>query len=673
MGKFSVYDGISWYTVTGSTPIEGWTHLAGVFNNASLILYVNGTIDSRLDRGPPEIAGSPANVTIGAYQNTLRDRDKMTSLFSGPIVDVTVYKEALADHWIEEEFRNTLEVYSGFVNGQKVNHTTIVLEESLLMVDTTGKLGNDVKEVDSSPTFSENIGLTDKLSLLVNNQTVLTEQPVVPVNSTNVTLAESIGLSDNIGIRQGVINIIELSDNLGIYDAFIRPTENLTIGESQISPLISPTKQNYLITETPEFEFEFYNETTAMIKDKEDIENVTSSILTQAEQSLIQTEENLVETDLQENKAKSEIAKAKAEIKKLKDKIKNISKQEIDEQTLDELKDYLRKATKQLKSTGQEISITRFIEKGDELDDYVRDIEKETDLNVSEIQKDKWQANNEIIQTEIYDPNGNKLSVEFTFEKLRTGKFQIGISPYGDVKPGIYKLKTTLTVDGQTFVSEDEFAWGLVSLNTKKSIYKPGETIDFEIVVLNRYGHPVCDANLSMNITDPASAMAYLSSENGITPNAECGLYDVQFSSGLEGTHNVTINAKAQGIEAYFSTTFDVRENFEFDIIRTAQSKIDPVSNPNSFDVRIDIESFVGQDQIIIQEFLPSVLEVVTDADVKRNGNTIVLEWNKNLLENKTFVEYTYSVPFDFPQLYALGPARIIYGNPVTTFDEARP
>jgi len=181
MAKFSAYDGISWHTVFGLTPINGWTHIAGVFNNSSLILYVNGTIDGRLDRGPPEIAGSLANVTIGAYQNTLRSNDKMTSLFSGPIVDVTVYNKAMVDQEVEEEFRNTLEVYLRFVNGQKVNLTTIVLEDSLLSADTTGKLGDDVKEVDSSPTFSENIGLTDKLSLLVNNQTVLIELQVNPV------------------------------------------------------------------------------------------------------------------------------------------------------------------------------------------------------------------------------------------------------------------------------------------------------------------------------------------------------------------------------------------------------------------------------------------------------------------------------------------------------------
>jgi len=165
----------------------------------------------------------------------LRNQDKMSNYFSGPIGDVTVYKYGMVDQEVEEDFRNTLEVYSHWVDELVGNHTSILLRESILISDQTSKLGED-KQVDLSP-----------------------------------YLKESLGLSDNIGIKQTVI--IELSEKLGLNDAFILPTGNLTIGESQISPLISPTKQNYLITETPEFEFEFYNETTAMIKDKEDIEN----------------------------------------------------------------------------------------------------------------------------------------------------------------------------------------------------------------------------------------------------------------------------------------------------------------------------------------------------------------------------------------------------------------
>jgi len=258
------------------------------------------------------------------------------------------------------------------------------------------------------------------------------------------------------------------------------------------------------------------------------------------------------------------------------------------------------------------------------------------------------------------------------YEKIRDGKFNIKVEFDDDAKPGLYKLKTTLTVNGQIYVSESEFAWGLVSLNTAKSTYNPGETADFIIVVLDNQGHPVCDANLSMGITSPDSTITMLSSGNGITANSECGLYDAMYTTTIEGTHLVDINAQTQGIDTDFSTTFDVAEYFEFDIIRTAQSKIDPINNPNSFDVRIDIESFTGANSVKITEYLPSVFEVVTDAKVKLVGDYKVLSWNEKLVEGKTFVEYSYSIPLVFPQLYALGPIEIGYGSG-QTFTEARP
>src|SRR3990170_2822597 len=71
VAKFAVYDGILWYTVTGSTPIDGWTHVAAVVNGSNISIYINGTLDCKLETGPPEIAASTSDVVIGAYENTL--------------------------------------------------------------------------------------------------------------------------------------------------------------------------------------------------------------------------------------------------------------------------------------------------------------------------------------------------------------------------------------------------------------------------------------------------------------------------------------------------------------------------------------------------------------------------------------------------------------------------
>src|SRR3546814_10347321 len=66
------------------------------------------------------------------------------------------------------------------------------------------------------------------------------------------------------------------------------------------------------------------------------------------------------------------------------------------------------------------------------------------------------------------------VDIKYRYEKLRDGKFKLSLDS-DNAKPGLYKVKTTLLVDGQVHVVESEFAWGLVSLNTAKGIYKPGD------------------------------------------------------------------------------------------------------------------------------------------------------------------------------------------------------
>jgi len=288
-----------------------------------------------------------------------------------------------------------------------------------------------------------------------------------------------------------------------------------------------------------------------------------------------------------------------------------------------------------------------------------------------EKQTGKWSDDDTELVTDVYDVNGNKANLNVTYEKIRDGKFNVKFSPTADTKPGLYKIISTFTVDGVEHSVESEFAWGLVSLNTAKSIYKPGETAQFIIVVLDSEGHPVNDAELFMTLTDPNNQITTQSTEEEITISLQNGVYDADYDTSVEGTYHVSINAITDGIDANFDTTFDVAFSYDFDIIRTAQSVIDPTINPNSFDVVIDIESFTDADTITITESIPAVFDVETDGKVKTVGDQKIITWKKDLIDSKTTVEYTYAIPMVFPELYPLGPLEIAYAS--NTFTEARP
>ncbi len=282
----------------------------------------------------------------------------------------------------------------------------------------------------------------------------------------------------------------------------------------------------------------------------------------------------------------------------------------------------------------------------------------------------KLATGDDVIETSVYY-NDKLTGIQPHIEKLSDSEFIIEVPKKRSFRAGTYKLKVQLTKDNNTYIEEQEFQWGLVSLNTKKSIYKPGETAESIIVVLDKYGHPLCNADIRQNITNPYNEAAYHSTGKGtITSGSECGIYNTRYQTETEGNHTIDTTAIINGIEVSFSTNFLVRKNYEFDIIRTAKSKIDP-TRQDWFDVAIDIESFTGANTITVREFVPAEFDIISDAGIRVKGDTKILAWNKDLIRNKTSVSYSYSVPHIWPYLYALGRAEIKYNS--NTFTEARP
>ncbi|NOQ37727.1 hypothetical protein GQ472_02455, partial [archaeon] len=230
---------------------------------------------------------------------------------------------------------------------------------------------------------------------------------------------------------------------------------------------------------------------------------------------------------------------------------------------------------------------------------------------------------------------------------------------------GIQKTRTDVSMQ------EQKFEWGLVSLNSKKSIYRPGETAELVIITLDRNGNPLCNVEMSMMIKhSDIDDIYYSTADETIISGSECGIYNANYMADAEGNYTIDITALIDGIDISFSTHFLVLEDYGFDIIRTADSSIDPTKQ-DWFDVRIDIESFVGADSLVVKEFVPVAFEVITDAGVEIVGDAKVLTWDLTLADNKASVSYSYSVPHVWPYLYALGPLEI--DNDLQTFTEARP
>ena len=520
IATFSVFDGIRWQTVQSTSVIpEQWTHIAATFDPSSISIYVNGTKESTVPvSGISSIAinGKIMNKTIDQLSSDAdvvigadidTTRQSSSSQFSGLIKDVSMYNSVLSGSQIQQLY----------ASGQGI------LGTNLIPVQTNLTSTNDIITTNATSPVSFSESNSTNLSAIVYANDTLTAM----VNATNST-------------------------------------------DMPIVPSMNTTKQSYLLTESPEFNFQYYSD--AAVKK-------SGKLLTS------------------------------------------------------------------FNGTGQ---------------------------SNSTIQSNGWRSSHESIAFKITAPDGNQITLKTTVKKIRDGKFDITLSSLKSAKPGVYTITAILTKNGKTYTTTDQYMWGLVSLNTQKSIYKPGEVANFTIVVLDNQGHSVCNSNIVMNIHSPTSSITTLSSGNGITPGDQCGLYNAQYVPQLEGNYTIDMAAQNPSGIASFSTSFLAQNNFAFDIVRTAQSKIDPVNNPNSFNVKLDVSSYTNATSANIQETVPSVFNVTTDGTVQTVGNVTTISWNKSLIGNATSVQYSYSVPLEFPRLYALGPAKISYGTN-SSFTEARP
>ncbi|HJU13581.1 MAG TPA: LamG-like jellyroll fold domain-containing protein [Candidatus Nitrosotalea sp.] len=507
LAEFSIFDGIQWHSIESKTKIpESWTHLAATFNGSAISIYVNGTNEGTMPVSTMGIALSGELRT-----KTVQNLQSNASVLIGA-----------------EETRRMNEITIKNLFGGQIDEVSVY--NSLLTpaeIQEAYRTGAD----------------------LLQKQAVLTIQPML--QNQTATLSENMTLQGNATLST-ISNATSANGT-----ALVNGTQ------IPITPTVTRTKNNYLITQSPEINFEFLS-------------------------------------------------------------------------------------TKNLAKLGKKI------------------------VEIPGIpQEGRWAGKNTTLIVDVYDSNGNKVPINVEITKLREGKFHIKLPSERAARAGHYNIVVTLVQDGKQYVTQTDFEWGLVSLNTNKSIYHPGENASFTIVNLDSGGHAVCNANIVMNIIGPAGSTV-LSSGNGIAPEDLCGLYDAQYQTGVEGNYTVNITAQNPSGTAAFNTSFLVENSYPFDIIKTAQSKIDPVSNSNLFGVKIDVHSYVNQSAVQIQESVPASFTVNTDASVQTLGDTKILTWNKSLMGNRTSVGYTYSVPLIYPQLYALGPAKITYGAG-QVFNEARP
>ena len=219
-------------------------------------------------------------------------------------------------------------------------------------------------------------------------------------------------------------------------------------------------------------------------------------------------------------------------------------------------------------------------------------------------------------------------------------------------------------------LSEQLFEIGLATINTKKSIYHPGETAQIIMVVLDKNGYLVSDAYVSLEVSNPDNQKEYYSTPSGTITETEKGIYEVSyFDTSLEGNYSLVVTAIGGDVNNIMASYFTVKDYYEFDILRNTPATTDPWQDVFTSEIRII--SFTNATKFDFSEFLPSDFNITCNngAEVTKENNKNVLTWTN--LTNNSVVSYSAKPPLVTPELYEIGPAYISYDS--QTFTEARP
>ena len=147
------------------------------------------------------------------------------------------------------------------------------------------------------------------------------------------------------------------------------------------------------------------------------------------------------------------------------------------------------------------------------------------------------QAANPFIQVKLTDKSGRTFTPKYHFAK---GSVVLVLDPDREFTPGIYTLDVTVTnpLTGEAQTLSQNFAWGVLAMNTNQDTYVAGQTGSLAIGVLDDGGNIVCDAQLKLTVTAPSGAMTeydtapqgggllgqLLNNPNVISKTGTCGL-----------------------------------------------------------------------------------------------------------------------------------------------------
>lgn len=293
-----------------------------------------------------------------------------------------------------------------------------------------------------------------------------------------------------------------------------------------------------------------------------------------------------------------------------------------------------------------------------------------------------------VVDTRVANIYGVEKKIDATINYISDTQWVVDINSHKRaMRPGKYNLIIEVEDGGEVITQYQEFYWGVLAINTNKSIYEPYETANLYIGVLDDTGHTICDAQLQLVITDPDGVETVFTTEDGtILTSSVCAgdtyveVPDYSAHYGVSGVGEYFMKLTNLNTEHELFDSFEVRASVPFVVEREGPTRIFP---PATYEMKITIDAnqdFMGD----VYEYMPDSFEIVdvvqdlramtqvatsgevvnTGASVEYGGayladepDTQQMLWFLNIFEgDRVTLRYMFDAPDKSPEFYLLGP-----------------
>ncbi|HVZ12412.1 MAG TPA: hypothetical protein VG965_05260 [Patescibacteria group bacterium] len=255
------------------------------------------------------------------------------------------------------------------------------------------------------------------------------------------------------------------------------------------------------------------------------------------------------------------------------------------------------------------------------------------------------------------------------------------VLPYKEnkLKPGLYTLTVTVKSSSGDVTTTQDFSWGVMAINTNKSVYTVGERVEIGMAVLGDYGNTKCIANgkitfntakVWLTVTSPSGVLQKFSTdEQTIHGSPACGDRTVtnspdffaELNADQPGTYTIHMEAEHIFGKRQMDYAFRVESSSpDFDLERTTYpTRIYPKVN---YPVQVTIKAnrdYSG----LVRDFVPKnfqILQISNLGIVSNSNDAQQIQWQVNWKKGQVYtLSYTIHFPPIAPELYLIGPFTI--------------